>query len=471
MMKYIFFFLLNFPLLLMAQDAYKIEVKIENYTSDTLFLGNYFLDNQYLKDTAVFDGEKYVFDGKEALEQGVYLIVLPPDNNIYEIIINDDQEFKVNIDHTAEVNKMTVKGQEETKAFQEYIQLVSSIRPRGEELSGIVKNSDPKSEEHKKAQADLKALGDELEEKRNGFVRKYSGSILASLIKSGQNVEVPEFDEIEDQDERNKRRYQYYRDHYFDPYDLTDSRLLRTPFFYEKVNYYVEKLTPQTPDSIIKTLDNLLEKFEGDEDMFKYHLITFLNKYASSKIVGFDAIYVHLVNNYYAQGKAPWTDDEQLEKMIKNAKKFEPILIGKPAPRIQLVKSDGSPIDLYDVQADYTVLYFWDPDCGHCKKSIPKLVSFYEKYKNQGVEVLAVCSKLTDKVPECWETTKERGMDIWINAADPYLRSRYKQVYDVRSTPMIYILDKDKKIVSKRIGSDQLEEVIELLKQMENAQN
>lgn len=469
-MRSLTFLLLCFPFLLFAQ-AYQIEVEIENYESDTLLLGNYFLDNQYLKDTAVFDGEKYVFDGEDPLEKGVYLIVLPPDNNIYEIIINEDQNFKLFIDHGEGKNKVKVKGQEETAAFQDYIQKVSSMRPKGEELSKILKENDPESSEHQQAQAEMERLGEDLEKSRQELLKKYPGSILSMLIRSGQNIEVPEFEEIKDEEERKLRRYRYYKNHYFDPYDLTDNRLLRTPFFHDKVNYYVEKLTAQTPDSVIVSLDFLLDQFEANEEMFKYYLITFLNKYASSKIVGFDAVYVHLVNEYYAKGKAPWTEEEQLDKMIKNAKKYEPILIGKPAPRIELIKSDGNPIDLYDIEADYTVLYFWDPECGHCKKSIPKLLKFYESYKDQGVEILAVCSKMTDKVPECWEATEERGMNIWINAADPYLRSRYKQIYDVRSTPMIYVLDKDKTIVSKRIGADQLQEVIDLLKERENKEN
>ena len=52
-------------------------------------------------------------------------------------------------------------------------------------------------------------------------------------------------------------------------------------------------------------------------------------------------------------------------------------------------------------------------------------------------------------------------MDVFFNTVDPYHRSRYKTVYDIRSTPQIYVLDTDKTILSKRIGAEQLPEVID----------
>ena len=67
--------------------------------------------------------------------------------------------------------------------------------------------------------------------------------------------------------------------------------------------------------------------------------------------------------------------------MIDNAKKLEPLLIGKTAPNIKMQKQDGSSISLYDVSSPYTILYFWRYDCGHCKESTPFMKEFYEKYK------------------------------------------------------------------------------------------
>ena len=174
-----------------------------------------------------------------------------------------------------------------------------------------------------------------------------------------------------------------------------------------------------------------------------------------------DAVYVHLVTEYYAEGRAPWTDEEQLSKIIKNANTLKPILIGEIAPDLKLQGREKEEITVHGIDADYTVLFFWDPECGHCKKSIPVLVEFYKEYRNKGIEVLAICTKLNDAGDKCWDVVDERGMDIWINANDPYLRSRFKQIYDVRVTPQVFVLDADKKIVMKKIGAEQLTDVMD----------
>jgi methyl coenzyme M reductase alpha subunit len=62
-------------------------------------------------------------------------------------------------------------------------------------------------------------------------------------------------------------------------------------------------------------------------------------------------------------------------------------------------------------------------------------------------------------------------MDVFFNAVDPYHRSRYKTVYDIRTTPQIFVLDTDKKILSKRIGAEQLPEVIDHILKVKKDEN
>ena len=94
---------------------------------------------------------------------------------------------------------------------------------------------------------------------------------------------------------------------------------------------------------------------------------------------------------------------------------------------------------------------------------MPDMIKFYNEFKTKGVEILAICTKLGADEPKCWEYIEEKGMDIWINATDQYLRSKFKQIYDIQTTPQVYVLDENKEILSKRIGADQLGEVIEQL--------
>jgi thiol-disulfide isomerase/thioredoxin len=199
---------------------------------------------------------------------------------------------------------------------------------------------------------------------------------------------------------------------------------------------------------------------EPAEETYRYFLIKFLNDYAQSKIVGMDAVYVHLASNYYAKDKAPWVEKSQLEKIIQNAKDAEPTLIGKYAPNLKLQLRDSSDIHLYDVKSDYLILVFWAHDCGHCKESLPLLKEFTDKNaETLGIQVFSVCTKLLKDEPPCWDFIDEKNLGAWINATDKSGgRSYMHSLFNIKKTPKLFILDKEKKIISKDLGPEQLEE-------------
>jgi len=134
--------------------------------------------------------------------------------------------------------------------------------------------------------------------------------------------------------------------------------------------------------------------------------------------------------------------------------------MGKLAPDMLLEDKDGKKLSLHEFESKYTILLFWAPDCGHCKKSMPDIINFYNDFKDKGVEILGICTKFYKDAESCWDFVEEKEINIWLNTMDPYHQSRYKILYNINSTPQIFILDKDKNILVKRIGSEQLEEVM-----------
>jgi len=118
----------------------------------------------------------------------------------------------------------------------------------------------------------------------------------------------------------------------------------------------------------------------------------------------------------------------------------------------------GKFVSLHDVEKDFTILYFWEPDCGHCKEATPRLKEYYEKAGSQGVEVFAVCT--TDNKEEWSKYIEENGLK-WINGWDPDRKSYFDFYYNVQSTPMIYILDRNKKIIAKKLAIDDIPAFIE----------
>ena len=117
---------------------------------------------------------------------------------------------------------------------------------------------------------------------------------------------------------------------------------------------------------------------------------------------------------------------------------------------------------MYAIRSYYaiTLLIFWDPDCGHCKKELPKIKEeVYDLYAEHGVKVVTVYTQVEE---EKWKKfLEEKDLTEWINLYDPYNQSNFRNNYDIYSTPVLYVLDKDKKILAKRIGVEQLPDFLD----------
>ncbi len=455
-----------------GDPVFQIKAKIANYTTDTLVLGYHQADKQYIKDTAFRQPDGwFVFESEKAVEPGVYLLVMRPGNQFVQVLVGPkEQHISMEFNGFDVVPSMKIKGSRDNEAFYEYLNYLGKERVEADTIRAQMSRAKLAGRD-----ADSIALAKKIDkiteavlEYQNKFVAKNAGPVSTMIVKGAMEVKIPEFDGA-DQVEKDRKRYYWYKQHYFDNFDLADPAALRSPLIHQRMTYFVDKMTPQHPDSIIQSIEFLLAKCKPAEETHKFYLIHFLNFYAKSNIVGMDAVYVHLAKKYYCSGLTTWAKKEDIEKICDNAKRLEPILIGKIAPNIQLEKRDGTKFSLYDVDADYTVLYFWAWDCGHCKKGSPFMIDFAKKWNPKGVKTFAVCTALYDKLPECWKAIDEREYnDLFINVVDPYLKSNYKNLYDVRSTPQIFILDRKHEIIMKRIGAEQVDEVMEEIIKMED---
>nr|MBP9151970.1 TlpA family protein disulfide reductase [Flavobacteriales bacterium] len=178
-----------------------------------------------------------------------------------------------------------------------------------------------------------------------------------------------------------------------------------------------------------------------------------------SKQMRMYAFFVQMAKNYYMTGQAFWADSSTVAKIGERAQKLDYSLIGKVAPNLIMNDTAGKIQILHAIPKEYTIAYFWDPDCGHCKKVTPKVKEFYDAFKDElSVEVYGV--NTNSKEREDWLKYIIDNKLNWINVEDPEQKTAYKYLYDIYSTPVIYLLDKDKKIIAKRIGAEDLENFI-----------
>ena len=120
--------------------------------------------------------------------------------------------------------------------------------------------------------------------------------------------------------------------------------------------------------------------------------------------------------------------------------------------------------------ASYTLVAIWDPTCGHCKEVLPKLDSAYNaKWKNLGLRFFALARETEGNQSDWKNFIRDHKLYDWthvyyskkddaarVNSGIP----SYSQLYDVQSFPTLYLLDKDKRIIAKKVTPEQVEEIL-----------
>ncbi len=548
-----------FGMLSAGAQGYNIEVKIKGFAHKNVILGHYFSNRMLPDDTVMLNNAGIGhLKGKTALPGGMYFLFLP-NRSYFDLLINKNQHFTIQNDTTDFLNKFQSPDSRENQLFYAYQKSVNSKTQEANKLKQEQKTADAKRKKviNKRLQELQKQVTDEL----NTYIKKYPDTFLAAFLRGTKEVEVSK--SIPD-----SLQFAWYLHHYFDNMPLSDSRFIRTPIFERKVNAYLKLLDQLPADTIIHYVDDLLTrvgvnkpKGQRNEELFRFMLVSVHNHYASSQIMGQDAVFVHIAEDYYIP-KAYWSDADYIKKLKDNIAKTKPNLIGNKAPELVMQKIpndsvmwtkfiakskemlkqgydinykivvensqnqnllkelkasnlpeskrnkilrremdkkkkntneqkihdlvyreyvkifeaayneidnyiDGYP-DLYQIKADNTVLWFWEPDCSHCQHETPIMIDFYNKFNKltdygTNMKNLVVYSvylpraiddwqKFTSSFEHWFEFVKKHNMGDWLNVWDPYGETEYRTKYNVYSTPTVYLLDSNKKIIAKRIG-------------------
>ncbi len=447
----------------MFASGNKIKGSVANYKGDKVFLAMIYGGNQYVVDTATAINGTFLFDSYYDLESGVYLVVLPPSKSFLLLIDRNISEFSFTADYKDVEGTIQFQASPDNSLYYKYLKFFQVKR---NELDSIKSSYDVQKNEPDKAAllAEMQHLKKEVLIYQTELVERNPGSLTAAIVKCELPVDAPAFDGSPE--DIQMKKYLFQRSHYFDNIDLADERLIRAPknVLVDRVEYYLDNLTPQSPDSINKSVDYILNKCKKTEVSYRFLLTQMFNKYREAKKIGMDGVYVHIAEDYIAKGKAPWIEEEEKNKVLSAVKAISPTLIGKKAPNFTVQTEDDKDISLYDIHSPYTILVFWAPNCTHCQQSMPQLNTFYKAYKDKGVQVFAVCTKVNEQEKSCWDYIDKNQFTGWINGSDKKGgASSIQTLYNVTTTPKIYVVDKDKTILVKDIGVENLEEVFKRL--------
>lgn len=460
--------LTSIPAFAAKKYNYDVEIKIEGLADTEFYLAYYYgrPKQQYIYDTFDIDSKGVGRIQRDSIVEGLYIAVFPDLGNQFFDLIIAEPSFTVTSDTVNVALNVKFENSLENQIFYEdrkhmmkKLNQANKVKAQRETALNSGDTALAKS-----LIDTLTVLNEDVMEYKRDIQNQHPELFYSKFLYLTTDLKIPP-QPADDDREEDLYRYRYLKKHYWDGIDLTDEGILKTPVFRQKLDYYLDKMIVKDPDSMIAESDWLLAQAEPCKEMFKYLCVALLNEAAKSEIMCMDSWYVHMVLNYYDNGKAFWIDDEaELFRIVERGKKLQPLQCGMVAPDVRMRSRTFEYHKLHDLQNDYVLVYIWDPECGHCQKETPKLKRVYDSLRVEGIdfEVYAIANTLEY---EKWHKfMDDKGLD-WINvtAFSPEEQA-FRAIYDVRSNPQFYLLNKEKEIIAKRINSWQ---VFDLIKHLE----
>ncbi len=434
-----------------AGESLNLKIRIEGYPDSTLILTSYHGDRVKLVDTAYISKSGFfIFNGSENLPGGIYMAVSPERKKLFEFILDNDQRFSLTTDTANYALNIVVKGSENNRVFYDYLKFNEQQYQTSRLLKNDLLMTSGNIEEYEIIIGQIDSINQLSSDYKLHIIEKYPKLFVAKLFNAMREVEIP--DSISESLD-STLAYKYLKQHYWDYFDLSDPRLLRTPLLSTKVTQYFNQLVMVQPDSVIVAIDEVISKARPSEEVVGYLIWHFVSAYQNPKYMGFEKVFIHLVDAYFSKESIVNTTPSVLQALQERAEVLRPLQLGETAPNLILIDTANVFRSFNEIDNDYIILLFWDFDCSFCRKEIKQLQKLYKK-TDFDFEVYAI--NMNGDHDKWKKAVHERDMQ-WINVNGTLSQTPdFHDLYDVHGSPVIFVLDKQKRIIAKRVGTEQI---------------
>ncbi len=454
------------------KTGYEINVTFKPFKNTHIYLGHYFGKSYPIIDSALLnENSEAVFKGDKILNGGIYLIGYPNKAGFFEVLVDKQQHFSIIADTATLAKGIKFENSSDNVLFNNYQQYMSNKGNEINKLRASLKLSTSKKDSST-IKDKLVKIDKDISVYRGEIIKKNPGNILTALLMTMKEPALTGRLQYPKTKKDSLDSWQYFKSHYWDDVSFYDGRMAYTTFFEEKLDKYFSQLVVPDPDSVIYELDWMLGTASISPEMTRFLLVKFMNRYLNQKYMWEDGVFIYLYEKYFSQKNYSWLTEAGKKTITDRAYSLMANIMGTPASEITLPDSSGKLKNMFDENGRFTIVIFWDPTCGHCKEVLPQIDSVYRaKWKADSVHIYAV-SKETDGTKKDWlDFINEKKLKDWTHVyyskADDKARTDnnipgYSQLYDVLSFPTIYLLDKDKRIIAKKLALEQIDDVLQL---------
>ena len=224
---------------------------------------------------------------------------------------------------------------------------------------------------------------------------------------------------------------------------------MKSPFMDDAFDYFAERLQYGVADSVIKSMSTFLALVPDEYQ--KPTLYRILAKYENSKIVGMENVFIDLaLRNLGGMNDLDTTD----YKVLGKARSLDVNKVGDDAADFIMYDAQGKTYRMSNIDGIIKVLFFFDPDCHHCKESWPTFVRVCDSLLDSGIKGVAV--SVTGDLEEVQKFQKEMGLalpnNVLLTVGEVAGRDAFRGRYYLPSTPSIFILSSNNKVIARYIS-------------------
>ncbi len=429
-------------------NAQEIIIKIVNSPNEAILLQLEGEKTTTLDSIVSQNGSfKFSLDGKH---NGFYRLQF--DNKHSLNFINDGKDVEIASNYKNIQKKLNVVNSKSNKLYYQFIELNKSYKIRTELLNVILAHYPKNDNYYDFTKKKLMELQKEYKQFVEVTSQENPKSFIARYIKYAQlpivGVSIPQ-----------ELYAEFLKKNALNNVNFNDSEMIYSDLFANKsIEYLTYYRNQQLPKALLeqeftKAVDTLLNRAKVNELVYQHmteYLVDGFTKF------GFDAIINYIVDNYVIKDDICLDAkvESTIQKRIDQSKYFK---IGSKVPNIILPDAVGNEVDLSKIKSEKVLILFYASWCPHCKNTIAQLVKLYNKQKPKKIEILAI--SLDEERDEWLKIIKDNNLN-WLNVSDLKGWSGDTTLnYYIYATPTMFLVDKEKKIISKPMTSNDLTKI------------
>lgn len=256
-----------------------------------------------------------------------------------------------------------------------------------------------------------------------------------------------------------EERAEYLVLNYWNKFDFADTAYIAENNVLEQAFVdYIDILPHTKYETAVGSLKKTMGKAAVEKKMYARFFELFEKYlYEPNSPMRNEELFIPVLENVVASPQVDEVNKVRPRNLLQLALKNRP---GEQANDFRFTLADGQTLSLHKVKAEYLLLFFYNPGCVSCESAKDNI-----NVSNIITPLLAsgklkIAAIYTDEELDEWKNYTVNIPEQWINGYDRDVYIKNEEVYDLKASPTIYLLDKDKKVLLKDVYVNQVEDFL-----------